>query len=694
MVSESRNEEGPGDEQQLLTADNRVCPICHMIVGPNVMRCPRDGTTLDGFGSAELLFEGRYKILSVIASGGMGTIYKGVQKSLNKLVAIKMLKTQDSNAGTFARFKQEAKTASLLKHHNIIQVYDFGATTDGQPFMVMDFVQGTDLGALIKDETRLRPYEAVPIFVQVADAMQHAHTTGVMHRDLKPSNIMLTNLSGVPEVKIVDFGIAKFLKGHNETQAMTKTGDIFGSPYYMSPEQTVNKDVDQRSDIYSLGCIMYETLSGSVPIAGETAFETLMKHVSEKPTTLSLRCPKNFISEDLNRVVMKCLEKESSKRYQSMGELKEALLAAPEGKGKGRGNPSPFASSTVKLVAGIAAALCTAVAGGFVFFNVNTAQPNSDAQTLELEQQKKIAERAKNDTDFSLDPSGKKNDSVKNIPEVQRPYNLVNIKEDVIEEFVRRNPKYTSLELKNCEVGEAGLAALNKLPLAYISLVEDKKSRTPGIKRLSDKVVSEILAKQPYLQSINLQELDVSDEVLKPLFKLRYLKRLRLEDLENVTGANGAISRLPQTLESLALVKNHYLPPLELSEVANLHALKTLILDGSLINDSALAKLTKMPNLVDLNLDHCAVTDDTLPVITKFKGLTRLSLRGTFVSPQHLNQLVSMTRLRSLDLTDVNIRRDEIDKFAYQMSWCVVHPGMTNTDGFTQGTVAPGLSDH
>ncbi|HEY9760811.1 MAG TPA: protein kinase [Oculatellaceae cyanobacterium] len=695
MVADSRQYEFTDDGQQKLTSDSRVCPICHMIVNGDVMQCPRDGTALDDFGSAELLFEGRYRILSVIASGGMGTIYKGVQKSLNKVVAIKMLKTQDSAASTFARFKQEAKAASLLKHHNIIQVFDFGATTDGQPYMVMDFVEGTDLGTLIKTEKQLHPYEALQIFLQVADAMQHAHTTGVMHRDLKPSNIMLTNLSGLPEVKIVDFGIAKFLKGHNETQALTKTGDIFGSPYYMSPEQTVNKDVDQRSDIYSLGCIMYETLSGTVPIAGKTAFETLMKHGSEKATPLSARCPKNFVSDDLQRVVMKCLEKEPSKRFQSMVDLKDALAATPEGKGKR--SPSLLKGNNLKLAIGVGAALLTAAVVGTVFFFVNTAQPSTNAATVELQLQQKIAERAKLDTDFSVDPTkagetmGSDAEQSNDLPEAQRPILLLNRRDALIEDFVAQNPKATSIILKNCSISEAGIKALKKLKLAYLVLIEDG-SRSSEAPRLTDEVVTAIIANQPYLQLLTLQNLDVSDDVLAPIDKLRYLKVLRLDNLDRMTG-NG-LNKLPKSLESLALIKNHYIPPAEISAVANLQPLKTLILDASLVNDSALTKLTVLKNLTELNLDHCAVTDDTLSIIPKFKNLTTLSLRGTFISPPGLDKLAPMTRLRQLDITDVNIRRIEVDKFAQKMAWCTVHPSMTKTDGFTQGTVAPDIPDH
>src|SRR5262249_42826160 len=186
------------------------------------------------------------------------------------------------------RFQKEAQAVGNLDHPNIVKVFDFGVDEKDRPYLVMDFLEGKTLGELIKTHGSLPMDQAVHIFEQACDSLDHAHGKGLVHRDLKPGNIMVVKgHRDDHSVKILDFGIAKIVgDGGAVSQTLTNTGEIFGSPLYMSPEQCQTGSLDLRSDIYSMGCLMYETLAGKPPLQGATAYETIYKHINEMPKPL------------------------------------------------------------------------------------------------------------------------------------------------------------------------------------------------------------------------------------------------------------------------------------------------------------------------------------------------------------------------------------------------------------------------
>jgi serine/threonine-protein kinase len=217
----------------------------------------------------------------------MGIVYKARHQLLNKTIAVKLaLNTEHST--NLHRFHREAQAASRLRHTNIVTVHEFGCTDGNQFYMVMDCVEGPTLADVIQDRGRLPLDQAIDIFIQLCDAVAHAHENAVLHRDLKPENILLTmSGTGQTTAHVVDFGIAKLIEPHNTLEkSLTHTGQLFGSPLYMSPEQAMGSPADARSDIYALGCIMYETLVGVPPLSGESFMSTLMKHVREIPVSL------------------------------------------------------------------------------------------------------------------------------------------------------------------------------------------------------------------------------------------------------------------------------------------------------------------------------------------------------------------------------------------------------------------------
>lgn len=289
----------------------------------------------DELSSRPLIFDNCWLITERIGEGGMSVVYKARHVDLNRQVAIKVLLPHlTTNMKNLQRFKQEAVTASALSHPNVIRVENFGVTPEGRTFIIMDFVEGESLGDVIAREGKIDPVRAVFIFVQAANALQHAHERNVIHRDLKPSNIMLINNGEEGEaVKIVDFGIAKLvLDDEDQVQHLTQTGEVFGSPLYMSPEQCRGEKLDTRSDIYSMGVLMYEALTGTSPIRGSNVFETMQKQLSETAAPLVDSKAPDSLMKRLNTVVMKALEKEPSARYQTMQELEidlnNALISA------------------------------------------------------------------------------------------------------------------------------------------------------------------------------------------------------------------------------------------------------------------------------------------------------------------------------------------------------------------------------
>ncbi len=276
------------------------------------------------------IIDGKYKIIEVIGSGGMSEVFKAVHVATKRHVALKLLRPKYmTNPESVSRFQLEAKAASRLDHKNIVHVYEFGITEQGQHYLAMEYVSGKSLSTLVKESGRLAIARTWQILLQTCDALTQAHDNGVIHRDLKPSNIMIL---ADDTIKIVDFGIAKVLsKDDTAPIALTQTGDIFGSPPYMSPEQGLGREIDPRSDLYSLGCVMYECLTGLPPFTGETALETLIKHQTEAPISLEAACFGADFPPEIEKIVAKLLEKLPKKRYQTAGELKVDLLDYEQG---------------------------------------------------------------------------------------------------------------------------------------------------------------------------------------------------------------------------------------------------------------------------------------------------------------------------------------------------------------------------
>jgi serine/threonine protein kinase len=271
---------------------------------------------------------GKYQILELLGAGGMSRVYKAQQTLTRKVVALKLLhKHLSSNPTMMRRFQAEAQASHHLAHPHIITVYDFGLTEENQPFIIMDYLEGRALSDIVRTWGQLSIDRCLSIAKQILDALEHAHESGVLHRDLKPSNIVLIpSGDNTDYVKLVDFGIAKILpKAGLEAQELTQSGDVFGSPLYMSPEQCLGKMTDVRSDIYAVGCLLYECLTGKPPLIGNNTLETMHKQVSEMPSGLANVKADVRLVKQLEDIVFKAMAKEPENRFQSAQEMSRAI---------------------------------------------------------------------------------------------------------------------------------------------------------------------------------------------------------------------------------------------------------------------------------------------------------------------------------------------------------------------------------
>lgn len=266
------------------------------------------------------LFADRYEIVSQIGHGGMGSIYKAKELDLNRFVALKILHTgllQDEDS--LRRMEREAKVIAALNHRNILIFYRFGVWAKHAPYIAMEHLEGRSLRSLLDEQGKLGVDRCISLALQVCDAMAYAHQHGIVHRDLTPNNIMLVADPEPDTVKIIDFGLARLLPSSGQTnQHLTQTGVLIGSVFYMSPEQCLGKKSDCRSDIYSLGCVLYEALTGKPPLTADNPIGLMHKHVNEQPEPLYDVLPRSSRVEALNAILRKAMAKQPDERYQTM----------------------------------------------------------------------------------------------------------------------------------------------------------------------------------------------------------------------------------------------------------------------------------------------------------------------------------------------------------------------------------------
>ncbi|PIE19542.1 MAG: serine/threonine protein kinase, partial [Proteobacteria bacterium] len=279
---------------------------------------------------------GRYRLTKLLGEGGMGAVYAAEHINITKTVAVKLLHPEiSSNQEAVTRFKQEAQSASSIGHPNIIGIDDFFTMEDGRVCLIMEFLKGESLNDRMVVPGGLAPDQAIDLMVQVCEGLEAAHDKGIIHRDMKPENVFIATVHGREIVKILDFGIAKVTG--NEDNNLTKTGTVFGTPHYMSPEQALGHKVDVRADVYSVGVMLFEIFTGQVPFQAESFMGVLSQHITKPTPAPSSFTPGRPVPPMMDDIILTAMAKEVDKRFASMGALKGALMAfrdamhAPDG---------------------------------------------------------------------------------------------------------------------------------------------------------------------------------------------------------------------------------------------------------------------------------------------------------------------------------------------------------------------------
>jgi|AGTN01.1.fsa_nt_gi Serine/threonine protein kinase len=550
----------------------------------------------------------RYTNYERMAAGGMGVVYKAYDNRLDKPVAIKTMLIDQMTPDMILRFQQEARAASRLNHPNLITVLDFGMTQKNKPFLVMEFVEGDSLEARLNTGEPLPLDEAVWILCQICDGMSHAHKTGVVHRDLKPSNVMLLRNCRPedPNVRIVDFGIAKVKGLFNSDGGVTKTGAMLGSPYYVSPEQINNSDVDPRADVYSVGCIMYRMFAGHPPFEGETYIETITAHLHQPVPKLpdSLDIPNK-----LKAVIYRCLSKSPDGRPETMdalsdelnticGESDEILASGrfqlPSFDAKQQAPPTrPGLSQKRKVIAGSIAALLLLVGAASIAALIDKQSTRTN--------QNKVSKRKLDESKFTVEDKG----------DVIRATVLSD--DSDLEQL--RGSKVQVLELTNAT--DATVRKIRDLKLAYLRKLDLERTK------ITDACVDDLNA-MTKLTDIRVPSTKITDAFAK---KLRLpLRVLDLDACINVT--DESFFAISANIPSLGVVEasSTKITIKGIKALRKLTRLKSLFLSNLVIDDDVIDTLKMMPRLSQLYLTEATMPKKILKRLPEIKTLRHVEL--------------------------------------------------------------------
>ena len=598
--------------------------------------------TPESFLSIGTMVEGKYRLVDSIGEGGMGVVYKVEQVLLNRQMALKTLTGNEFSESSIKRFHAEAKLLAKLDHPGLVKVRDFGFIDNVKPFLVMDFVQGRTLSSVLKTSGVVPLDVAIKIFVELCFALGYAHSHNIVHRDIKPSNIMLTTPgidSENEHVKVLDFGIAKLLhRGLNETDSLTRTGEIFGSPFYMSPEQCQGKPVDHRSDIYSMGCVMFEVLTGAPPFSGETSIATIMKHQSEAPPSLKEASMGREFQHEIENLVASMLEKDPDKRIQSLLDVAQILIGVQKGLSGAailqKVVAVPEAKQTNSHTKYLLVAICILLTGvlgmlGMVYYNqMHTQKPIEHAPDLPKQPWSRISDDGKYriftfPENFSIGKIGyargeRFRKDARGQVAVPANAELLFVPNSLFLSHPQFMNNFAPDEISYLDFKEAGLTDSSfsdyritvKSPLTDSEMVYVNHLKTLSGLGLKNCAITDVglgYIKTLPLRTLNVDGTDVTWRGLSSMNCFMHLEYLRACHLKE----GGKI-----------------IPALKDSK-----AIRELVLTASNVTDEDLKALVTMPNLINLNVSYNPkVTNQGLKYLGRLKNLQNISVDQSGIS--------------------------------------------------------------
>lgn len=704
--------------QETIPAKHR-CAKCGIELSAGFAVCPNDGTPIDVELREGDVFQSRFRLTERIGAGGMGVVFKAVHLTLHKTVAVKFL--QSTSDTQIRRFQQEARALAGLNHPNLVPVHELDTTEFGQPYMVMDYIEGESLSDVLNRVKCLPPMEAIKIIMQVADALSFIHSHGIMHRDIKPGNIMICN-EPAQTVKLLDFGIAKVL---DMDGSLTLTGDVMGSPLYMSPEQAKGLATDSASDIYSLGCVFYELLTGAPPFPGSSIVEVLLKHASDPPPSLSKAMPGYHFPNGLETIIDTMLAKDPAQRFSSASELLVELnrlvghrwyhITLPTKVVKSR--PLVLLACVSFITIGIFLWLLTYNNGAMLGKAVpeSTQEDGTGAVTFQrwmpVIEGKTPGKKAADEQDDAgsaedrNDPmSGKPDAAVEKAMELQaledpaafgdikaaeNLFRSFNLPEDVLTGGMQH---VRMIDIDDWpHVAHRTFIGLQKRQDSYLTLFRANHTD------VGDRLVK-FLTKFPLTQ-LELNETAVTRGAVPSICSMRALETLKLNRLKLQMSDIMQIAQLPH-LSKLSLLDTG-IGDEAVAALCKVHTLTRLTLAKDPITDRSVEDIckAKLP-LTELNLGRCAITDRSLMLLQNSQlcslwlngdpvtdrglkyishlSLSGLDLSGTKVSGKALSDL-RMPALRKLILIGCSdVDSDSVKQFKENNPECMIYYGATN----------------
>jgi serine/threonine protein kinase len=681
---------------------------------------------------------GNYRVLSLIGRGGMGAVYRVHHLFLDKELALKTLSGDQITDVAWRRFQIEGQAIARLDHPNIIRIYDLGISGQNQPYYVMDVVNGVSLAQLIRDQRALKPEFALPIFRQVSAGLAYAHERGIIHRDLKPANIMLVPNSKaatvaesaalIPTAKILDFGLAKLtdLAGGGAS-GLTKTGEIFGSPLYMSPEQAQGLNTDLTTDIYSFGCSLYEALTGELPLKGGNALETMLMHQSKVPPRLAQMRPDLDFTPELERMVAKLLAKRPEDRYRSFADIASQLLlmerqttgissssnhsssGAPDQVARGQSEPDgqysgeftnpPAAPLTTKpwfwpsILAGSALFFVLLGSGAYLILTPKK-EPPARVSNLALPHAKREAQVQSSHQDLKAKEEINQA-SAENTTADGKPFNA-------FDSYNKSSTETPFSSIEGTGVGQQIVFDFGTGPaigMFKYDLTDDvlqklgnawQSNNDPSLKN-PYKFGVPAQGKKKFLRSQPLIFIPFVETCNTPAL----FKRFRKDDLYQLTLANNDYvnSDFLPYIKHLTGLRTLNLNDTDVNDkglevIDSLTGLNGLRIDRTKISGQALAKsavlqrlrylmykygndisvvikaIENSPKIIELNLDYDHLTNADLKILARLPKLRKLDINGCDVGLEGLKILATSKSLQNLAIKDPTLTPKSIDVFA------------------------------
>lgn len=645
----------------------------------------------------------------------MSIVYLGHDQLLDREVAIKRLKVSTQSERAWQRFQQEARACATLRHPNIVSIFDFGSDEEHVPYIVLDYLRGETLAQLIEKKGTLLSNEMVEIIMPVLDGLEHAHKNGVVHRDLKPANIFLQRLEPSNQllVKIMDFGIAKVISDR-ESGFETKTGEVIGSPFYISPEQLSADPIDGRADQYALGCMIFEMLTGKPPFVGKSVLATFMMHKSDTAPLLSTRPNGRPVSARLEKLVSRLLEKAPQDRYESVTQLKDELNSAIQEWNSDRGNleaekrfaegkrvkrkytdrlrntfqqTGPFLKTSKGMVAvfvlvGIVVMMCLFILAP----NESDPQPAKrtqvlDPTTLTTQEDLKRGSIAELSEQFKDDRERLTLNGLSNFAELIGPIaqKYQSVRHVLIEEMpitaddvrkLAQLKKLTSLQLRETSAVSTdvlnAIAALNSLTEVEIRATGNQlpDNALSEFKHLPiDQLVLDLNFCEKNIDDIasmsNLKYLSLNSSKLdeKWLLKLVALKKLETLHLDDVDLKGDCLQILPQLKLSKVSLRANPLSREALKALSPIPSAEVVDFEGCLgFGDEEVKELCRIfPNTRYLSLKSTKVADAGVSHLERLKLLENVDLARTSITNKVIPVLARMPQLREVELDNSRV---------------------------------------